>query len=92
MPEMLPSQVKVGESVLYHAVSGDLVLLNMTSQEYFGLDDIGRRMWELLVEFGSLAKVEERLAAEFEVDTASLRGDLEGLVGKLLNAGLLQAA
>ena len=69
-----------------------MVLLNIDNQQYYGLNDVGARMWELLLELRSLDAVTERLEAEYEIDRETLRADLERLVRDLLHAGLLKAA
>jgi len=92
MRDTVPERVQISDSVLYHALDGGIVLLNMTSEQYYGLDDIGKRMWELLLELGNVTEVVERLAAEFDVDRARLQADLAVLVDKLMKAGLLSPA
>jgi Coenzyme PQQ synthesis protein D (PqqD) len=87
----VPQQVTIADSVLYQSLQGEVVLLNMETQHYFSLDDVGSRMWELLIELQKLPVVEERLLADFEVDPKVLREDLDRLVGGLMDAGLLKS-
>ena len=44
------SRVEVSPSVIYRDVSGEVVLLNLQSGVYYGLDPVGSRMWQLLME------------------------------------------
>jgi hypothetical protein len=92
MNDMLPARVEIGDSVLYQALQNEIVLLNLSTQHYYGLNDIGARMWELLVELRDVSSVAERLEASYEVDSAGLRADLEHLIGDLLKNGLLKSA
>jgi hypothetical protein len=62
----------------------------MTNQEYYGLNDIGSRMWQMLIELQSIEEVTKRLCATYDVAEATLRADLESLVRDLLKAGLLK--
>jgi len=88
---MLPSRVEIGESIILQRLNDEAVLLNMSNQQYYGLNDTGTRMWELLMELGEPSKVVTQLQEEYAVPSATLQADLETLVGELLQAGLLRA-
>jgi hypothetical protein len=87
-----PARVEIGDSVLYQTLQNEIVLLNIATQRYYGLNAVGARMWELLIELRDVSSVAERLEANYEVDSAGLRADLEHLIGDLLRNGLLKAA
>jgi hypothetical protein len=89
---MSPARVEISEDVIYQPLQDEVVLLNMTSQQYFGLNDVGTDMWKLLIEHHDVETVFERLVDEYSVDKETLRGDLETLVKRLVAAGLLRAA
>lgn len=72
-------------------VDGEAVLLNLATEAYFGLDEVGTRMWYALTEGGSLTAAFETLAAEFEVEPVRLEADLRGLLQRLLSLGLVEA-
>ena len=76
---------------MFQEVAGEIVLLPADASEYFALDDIGTRFWALLVEHGDFGTVFAAMLAEYDVDEARLRGDLEALVARLRAAGLLAA-
>lgn len=88
---MLPSRVEIGDSVILQRLNDEAILLNMSSQQYYGLNDTGTRMWELLIELGEPQKVVAQLQQDFPVPVSMLEADLESLVADLLNAGLLRA-
>jgi hypothetical protein len=83
-------RIKIGDSVLYQQLEGEIVLLNMGNQEYYGLNDIGAAMWKSLLEAGSVAAAGDRLSAMYEIDDTVIRADLQKLVRDLVDAGLLQ--
>lgn len=87
---MCPARVEAGDDVIFQALHDELVLLNMKSQEYFGLDDVGSEMWNLLIEHGDLEVVTSLLAGKYDVDPQTVRRDLIGLVERLLETGLLK--
>ena len=39
---------QLSPDVLFQEVSGEMVLLDLNSEQYFGLDEIGARIWSLL--------------------------------------------
>jgi hypothetical protein len=84
------TRVSVPPDVLVQELAGEAVLLDLTSERYFGLDDVGTRMWKALGEGSSLQASYEVLLAEYDVDAEQLRRDLIGLVEQLVEHGLLR--
>ena len=75
--------------VLVQELDGEAVLLNLDSERYFGLDDVGTRVWQHLLEHRQLERVCEAMQKEYEVDAASLRTDVLQLVEELVEAGIV---
>jgi hypothetical protein len=84
------TRVYAPDSVLARELDGESVLLNLENETYFGLDEVGTRMWALLTAAPSIQAAYETLLAEYDVDPARLRQDLEALVGQLVDSGLLR--
>jgi len=82
-------KVKISEQVLSQEVSGETVLLDLQSEFYFGLDKTGTRIWELLQSGVSIQDLIGKMLDEFEVDRETLEADVNALLGKLLEAGLV---
>ncbi len=76
--------------VLVQELQGESVLLNLKSGRYFGLDEVGTRMWAALTSTESLQAAADTLLAEYEVDAERLRADLRALVEKLVEHGLVE--
>ena len=66
------------------------MLLNLESESYFGLDDVGTRMWQALTSTSSTEAAFEMLLAEFDVEPDRLRSDLADFVHTLTEAGLIR--
>jgi hypothetical protein len=81
---------RVPEEVLFQEVSGETVLLDLESESYFGLDEIGTRVWVLLNEGKSVRQMVDVLLEEYEVERATLEGDVDELLGELAEAGLIK--
>jgi hypothetical protein len=86
----IEARVNIPKDVLFHDLDGEAVLLNVQSGKYFGLDSIGTRVWNLLVEHGSLSAAYQTVLEEYDVDADRLRSDLLALVDQLANNGLIQ--
>ena len=88
---ILKQRVKISPDVLFQEISGECVLLDLKSENYFGLDEVGTRIWQLIEECGGeLRTVFDRMAAEYHVDSAVLERDLKDLMTRLCDNGLIE--
>ena len=85
----LSSNISISNEVLAQEVDGETVLLDLQSESYFGLDEVGTRIWQLLQEHNELQKVFDILRDEYDVDAKQLENDLNELLAKLLDAKLI---
>lgn len=81
--------VQVLPDVLSQEVSGETVLLDLNNENYFGLNEIGTRIWQLLQEQNNLDKIYDILLEEYEVDEALLRKDFDDIIKQLVDTGLI---
>ncbi|PWT95241.1 MAG: PqqD family protein [Blastocatellia bacterium] len=81
--------VVVPDGVLISQLQQESVILNLESEAYFGLDDVGTRFLTVLTSSDSIAAAYEKLRAEYDVDAEVLRRDILDLVDKLIDQGLL---
>ena len=82
-------RVTIPEGVLIRELAGESVLLNLETESYFGLDEVGTRMWVALTASESIESACERLLAEYEVEPERLREDVGVFVDALAEAGLI---
>lgn len=85
----IESKISIPEDVLFHEVGGEAVILNLESGKYYGLDEVGTRMWALLADHGGVEPAYRALLEEYDVDEARLRGDLLELIDRLAAQGLV---
>lgn len=83
-------RITIPEAVLHQRLGAETVMLHIGSELYFGLDEVGTRVWELIKEHGAVAPVMATLLAEYDVDPATLQADVDRLLGELLDAGLIE--
>ena len=84
------NRLRMPEDVLVSELDGESVFLNLKTESYFGLDEVGARMWAAVTSAGSVQEAYDTLADEFDVDSARLRDDLVKLLDNLLEHGLLE--
>ena len=70
-------------------VGDETVLLDLSSGIYFGLDGVGKRIWESVTEGNSIGETAAVIVAEFEVDEAQAQADLIAFATDLMERGLL---
>jgi len=80
--------IRVHKDVVWRDVDGEIVLLNVVTGQYFGLDEVGSRVWMLLQQDGEagtqLSNLQDRVLAEFDVDPPTALADISALVAQLL--------
>ena len=82
-------RVVVPDGVMISHLQEEAVILNLESERYFGLDDVGTRFLTVLTSSESIEAAYETLRREYDVDPQALRDDLRDLVEKLVEQGLL---
>ena len=73
-------------------LAGESVLLNLETEEYFGLDEVGTRIWQTLAEKDSIQTALDSLLAEYDVEPEQLQQDVETLIKELLAHGLVEVS
>jgi hypothetical protein len=74
--------------VIFRTVGAESILLNLDGGLYYGLDEVGTRVWTLLADLSG-EEVCQRLVQEFEVTIDQARTDVAALIDQLLERGLL---
>lgn len=82
-------RVTIPDDVLISKLQEESVILNLDSERYYGLDDVGTRFLSVLTTSHSIEVAYDRLRNEYDVDPQVLREDLLALVENLLDQGLL---
>jgi len=85
-------RVRVPDDVLISRLQEESVILNLDSERYYGLDDVGTRMLSVLSTSESIEAAYESLRDEYDVDGQVLRQDLLALVENLLQKGIVTVA
>lgn len=83
-------RARVPDGVLVQELQGESVFLNLASERYFTLDEVGTRMWRLLTQSDSIQAAYDQLLAEYDVAAEQLRSDLGDLLDRLVQHGLIE--
>lgn len=86
----LDTHLSIPPQVMSRLVGDETVLLDLSSGIYFGLDGVGKRIWETIAEGRSLEETAMIITAEFEVNEAQAQTDLIEFVENLVERGLLE--
>ena len=85
----LESRAHVSDDVLFQELQGQGVLLNLKTGVYFGLDQVGTRICQLLEKHSVLSEVLEVMVAEYEVPEERCAQDLLALITEMEKNGLV---
>jgi hypothetical protein len=86
----LQQRFKIPSDVLIREIAEESVLLNLATESYFGLNEVGTRFWNALTQGEPLQQTYDSLLREFEVSPEVLQADLSRLIDELVTHGLLE--
>lgn len=78
------------EGAMSASIDQELVILNMAKNNYVGLDEIGRRIWEMLEKPRSVDALCVLLSREFEATPEQIATDVLPFLEELKNEGLIR--
>jgi hypothetical protein len=79
------------ENLLTQAAGGKIVLCTLDSGNYYCLDEVGSRVWELCDGARSIARIATILAEEFDSSEENILRDIIDLLAELANENLVGA-
>lgn len=81
---------RVATGVAFHHVGEELVLLDLNRGVYFGLDPVGARIWQSLIDGASERDIVVMVESEYEVGLETATEDVRHLLDELRAAGLVE--
>lgn len=76
--------------VVARQVEGESVLLNVNTDTFFSLDDVGTRMWVALTGSESIDAAYSALLDAYDVEPGQLHTDLLAFIDRLIEGGMLE--
>jgi len=86
----LQSKISTHEEVLFRDLGGEAIVLSLETGKYYGLDEVGTRMWALLSQHGQVKPAYRALLDEYEVTEEQLREDMLRFIEELASHQLLE--
>lgn len=86
----LNQTIALSPDVISQEVSGETVLLDLESENYFGLDEVGTRIWQLIKETNELQLIFDTLLKEYDVSEERLQLDMTTLLTEIEGMGLVK--
>jgi hypothetical protein len=84
------NSLTVNPAVVAAALDDEMILLNVETGIYFGLDAVGAEIWRQLAEGADETTIIDRLLAQYEVAPIRLRVDLANFLTTLAAKGLIR--
>jgi hypothetical protein len=79
------------EDVVWRHGEDGVVVLNPNDGQYFSLDDVGGRIWDLSDGSRSVSEIADLLAVEYDAPAAEIGNDALELLSELGREGLVRA-
>lgn len=71
-------------------LAGESILMSLRTGMYYGLDEVGARVWELVREPRLVSDIRDVIAGEYEVERDRCERDILGLLRELAAQGLIE--
>lgn len=81
--------LKLSPDVVFRNLDGEAVLLDLASGTYFGLNEVGTRVWQLIEEGQDASAIVDLLANEYAADRVTIAADVARLIDELQSRRLL---
>lgn len=88
----LDSRVRQHPDTVACDMNGEMVILDMELEKYFGLNPPGSLIWNQLQKTPRIAELCDALEASYAVSRAQCEADTLTLIGQLLERGLVEKA
>jgi hypothetical protein len=89
-PIALRTRVLVSPNQVSTSLGHEAVILGAEAGEYFGLNEVGARIWELVQQPVQVSELCAQICAEYEVQADECERDVLELLGQLREKGLLE--
>ena len=73
----------IKDSVVFRELDGEAVILDLDTGTYYGLNETGTRIWQLLGEGADTRAIVETVAREYDAEPAAIERDVARLLSEL---------
>ena len=79
----------INEKAIISKDNGELVILNMENGKFYGVDDLGTEIWELLQKGKSCDQITQQLHKNYNEPIENIKRDLQMFINNLYRFGLV---
>jgi hypothetical protein len=90
MPVLEMSTVVAVPNQVSSSLGEEAVILELTHGIYYGLNEVGARIWELLKKPRKAGEIRDVILDEYEVEPQAVTRDVLGLLTELADRGLIE--
>ena len=83
--------LRLSPDVVFRNLDGEAVLLDLGSGTYFGLNEVGTRIWQMIEAGVDEPAIVASLSAEYAAEPATIAADVRRLLGELRSRRLIVA-
>ncbi|XPV67690.1 MAG: PqqD family peptide modification chaperone [Halarcobacter sp.] len=84
--------IKRNEELLSSEMDDELVMMNLESNNYFGLNKVGKDIWEFLEEEQTLNNLCEKLTNKYDVSLEQCKEDITPFIDKLKELNIIEVS
>lgn len=86
----LDSVVVASPEQLSSSIGGETVILGLQAGRYYGVGDVGARVWQLVQEPHRVSEIRNAIVAEYAVQPQVCESDLLALLDRMAAARLIE--
>lgn len=80
---------RLSPEAIAQQVNDETVIMDLGSEQYFGLNDTGTRIWRLIEREATVGEIVDALVSSFDVPRSRLESDCDAILTELDSAGLI---
>jgi uncharacterized membrane-anchored protein YitT (DUF2179 family) len=81
--------ISIKDNFIYSESDNELFLMSLENNAYYGLDEIGKRVFEIIQKPINFSEIVQILMNEYEVDEETCKNDLESFLNSLYKANII---
>ena len=84
------TKIQQAPGVLFNQVDDDLVMMDIKSGNYFGINPVGAEIWNKMEEPITVQEIINQLLAEYDIDEETCRKETLTFIQQTLERGFLK--
>ena len=94
MSATIPTSQKIhrNEGIVQAQIDGETVMMSIENGEYYGLDTIASRIWELIEKPLTIQELNEQLQNEYDVSPEQCQSDVDKFLGEMVENKIITIA